>query len=100
MVMARPYLIGTLAAWVVISLVGVLALQRGEQASVAWLIWPACVAGAVVADRLMRLYERTGRLESELDEAQWQMREAVRRQTELTSALAEVRAEGHKVAQP
>ena len=34
MVMARPYLIGTLAAWVVISLVGVLALQRGEQASV------------------------------------------------------------------
>jgi signal transduction histidine kinase len=100
MAVSRPFLIGTLASWVVISLVGVLAMQRGEQASVAWLIWPASVAGAVVAERLMRLFERTRRLESELEEARRQSREALRRQSELSSALAQVRTEGHRVAQP
>jgi signal transduction histidine kinase len=100
MATVRPVLVGTLGAWVLMSLATVLAWQRGDPASVAWLVWPASVIGAVIADRLMRMLERYRRLDAELQEVRTAMRDAIRRQGELTSALGQIRADAHRAAQP
>src|SRR5207247_10303014 len=88
--LARPFLIGTLGAWFLMSLAAALAWQRGDQATVAWLIWPASVAGAVIAERLMRVFDSYRQVNRELRELLQALREATSRQMELTATLSKV----------
>lgn len=82
------------------SLAAALAWQRGDQASVAWLVWPACVAGAVIADRLMRSFESYQHVSDEAEETRKLLRTVLRRQSEMASALTEIRNSAHRLAQP